>query len=207
MTSRREKLWDYFILCARVIIAWTFLRYGWSKLTEGQFGLTNEQLQTPVKDLSLFKLSWHLFNQQPFKAFVGISQIIAGLLLLYNRTLIIGALISIPILLNILIIDITYVKMEGFYWRLSYYLILDFLILWHYRDRMVLAFKNIWGTTTKFKYPWWAYLILPIMAILLEILGVLPRIITRLITDPSQTLHQLGQIPHAIAELVKKICS
>src|ERR1700741_397306 len=112
MTSRREKLWDYFILCSRVIIAWTFFRYGWSKLTDGQFGLTNEQLQTPVKDLSLFKLSWHLFEQQPFKAFIGVSQMIAGLLLLYNRTLILGALLSIPILLNILIIDITYIKME-----------------------------------------------------------------------------------------------
>ena len=103
----KAKFWDYLILCARVLIAWTLIGYGWSKLTGNQFGLSAEQLSAPVKDLGLFKLSWFLFDHEPFKSFVGTSQIIAGLLLLYNRTLILGALLSIPILANILIIDIT----------------------------------------------------------------------------------------------------
>ncbi len=154
MTVKKEKLWDCFILCARVLLAFTLLNYGWSKLNDGQFGISTEEMSMPVKDLGLFKLSWYLFNHQPFKSFIGISQIIAGLLLLYNRTLILGVLISIPIFLNILIIDITYVKMSGFYWRLSYYLILDVLILWHYRDKMIVAFKAIFnGLTTKFEFP------------------------------------------------------
>ncbi len=139
----KEKLWDFFILSARVLLAFVFIDYGWGKLTGGQFGLRPEELNMPVKDLSLFRLSWYLFEQEPFKSFIGISQIIAGLLLLYNRTLILGTLLSIPILTNILVIDITYIKMTGFYWRLSYYLVLDFLILWHYRDRMFAAFKNL----------------------------------------------------------------
>lgn len=208
MTIRQNKLWDYFILCARILIAWTFLRYGWGKLTDGQFGLSANELLVPVKDLSLFKLSWYLFDQEPFKSFVGISQIIAGLLLLYNRTLIIGALLSIPILANILIIDITYIKMPGFYWRLSYYLILDFLILWHYKNRMFLAFKSVFnGLTTKFKYPIWAYLILPIMAIGLEFLVGIPRILTSLILKPHKTLDQLSKLSDLIIEMIKKIFS
>jgi len=155
----------------------------------------------PVKDLGLFKLSWYLFAQEPFKTFVGVSQIIAGLLFLYNRTAILGALIAIPILLNILVIDITYIKMTGFYWRLSYYLLLDFLILWHYKERMITAFKAIFmGLSTKFKYPFWAYLILPIMAVGLEIVGVLPRMITGLIINPSGTLEGFSKI----LELIKK---
>jgi uncharacterized membrane protein YphA (DoxX/SURF4 family) len=183
MTIKQEKIWDYFILCARVLIAWTFLRYGWSKLTDNQFGLTTQEMATQVKDLGLFKLSWYLFDQQPFKYFIGISQIITGLLLLYNRTLLLGAFISIPMLLNILIVDITYIKMPEFYTRLSYYLFLDFLILYHYRSRIILAFKNIYtGVTTKFKYPIWVYLILPVMAIGLEIIGLLFTKIVRLIS-------------------------
>ncbi|MDR6921968.1 MULTISPECIES: DoxX family membrane protein [Chryseobacterium] len=201
MTEKKQKLWDYFILCARVLLAWILLGYGWSKLTEGQFGISAEEMAIPVKDLGLFKLSWYLFAQEPFKTFVGISQIIAGLLFLYNRTAILGALIAIPILLNILVIDITYVKMTGFYWRLSYYLLLDFLILWHYKDRMITAFKAIFmGLTTQFKYPFWAYLILPIMAVGLEILGILPRMITGLIVNPSETLESFGKI----LEFIKK---
>ncbi|MNK62054.1 hypothetical protein D3C87_812220 [compost metagenome] len=187
MTVKKEKLWDYFILCARVLLAWTLLSYGWSKLNDGQFGISAEEMATPVKDLGLFKLSWYLFDHEPFKSFIGISQIIAGLLLLYNRTLIFGVLMSIPIFLNILIIDITYVKMSAFYWRLSYYLILDLLILWHYRDRMIMAFKAIFnGLTTKFKFPTWAYLILPIMAIGLEILPFIPKLLLELILNPKE---------------------
>jgi uncharacterized membrane protein YphA (DoxX/SURF4 family) len=205
MALRQQKLFDYFILCSRVLLAWTFLRYGWSKITDEQFGLTQAQMQTPVKDLSLFRLSWYLFEQEPFKFFIGISQIISGLLLIYNRTVILGALLSIPILLNILIINITYIKMEGFYWRLSYYLILNFIILWHYREKMILAFKNIIDTTTKFKYPWWAYLILPIMAIGLELIAVVLRVLKNLIINPTHTLVQLSKIPDAILELIKNI--
>ena len=187
MTVQKEKLWDYFILCARVLLAWTLLSYGWSKLNDGQFGISAEEMARPVKDLGLFKLSWYLFDHQPFKSFIGISQIIAGLLLLYNRTLILGVLMSIPIFLNILIIDITYVKMSGFYWRLSYYLILDFLILWHYKDRMIIAFKPIFnGLTTKFKFPIWAYLLLPIMAIGVEILPFIPKLLLELILKPKE---------------------
>jgi len=208
MIERKQKLWDYFILCARVLIAWTFLSYGWGKLTDGQFGISVKEMETPVKDLGLFKLSWYLFDQEPFKSFVGVSQIIAGLLLLYNRTLILGALLSIPILVNILIINITYIKMTGFYWRLSYYLFLDFLILWHYKDRMIIAFKNVFsGLTTKFKYPIWAYLILPIMAIGLELLGVVPRLISGLIFNTTETLKGLSAIPELILEIIKKINS
>jgi uncharacterized membrane protein YphA (DoxX/SURF4 family) len=208
MITSKAKLFDYFILCARVLIAWTFLSYGWGKLTDGQFGLSHEQLSKPVEDLSLFNLSWYLFDQEPFKSFIGISQIIAGLLLLFNRTLILGALLSIPILANILIIDITYIKMPGFYWRLSYYLVLDFLILFHYKERMLIAFKNIFnGLSTKFKYPLWAYLILPVMAIVLEILGIIPKVIYQLLVYPIQTIKEFSLVPYYVNEILKKLGS
>lgn len=202
----KQKFYDYFILSARVLLAWTFLSYGWGKLTGGQFGLSHEQMNKPITELGLFKLSWYLFDQEPFNSFIGVSQIVAGLLLLYNRTLILGALLSIPILANILIIDITYIKMTGFYWRLSYYLVLDFLILWYYKERMILALNNILkGVSTKFKYPVWAYLMLPVMAILLEIIGVFPKLITLLIINPTETLNQLAAMPGWVIEMFKKV--
>jgi len=205
MKVNKQKLWDYFILCARFLIAWTLLGYGWSKLSEGQFGISAEDMSKPVHDLGLFKLSWYLFDQEPFKSFVGISQIMAGLLLLYNRTLILGALLSIPILINILIIDITYIKMPGFYWRLSFYLILDILILWHYKEQMFDALKSITaGLTTKFKYSVWAYLALPIMAIILEIIGFLPKLITEFILNPTETIHALSQMPRLLLDVIHR---
>lgn len=208
MDNYKPKLWDYFILCARVLIACTLLSYGWGKLTGGQFGISAKEMEMSVKDLGLFKLSWYLFDHEPFKSFIGVSQIVAGLLLLYNRTIIFGVLLSIPILVNILIIDITYIKMSGFYWRLSYYLFLDFLILWHYKERMIIAVKAIFsGLTTRYQYPLWMYLILPIMAVGMEILGVVPKLLTGLIFNTSETLKGLGQIPSLILEVIENISS
>ena len=204
MKVKREMLWDYFILCARVLISVTLLGYGWSKLMDNQFGISESEMNMSVKELGLFKLSWYLFDQEPFKSFVGISQVLAGLLLLYNRTLILGVLLSLPILANILVIDITYLKMTGFYWRLSYYIFLDFLILWHYKDRIIVAFKSIFdGLTTKFKYPIWAYLILPIMAIALEVIGILPRLLTDFILKPTESLRWLSNIFNWIVGMIK----
>lgn len=206
--KKQQRIWDYFILCARVLIAFILLSYGWGKLNGGQFGLSVKDMATPVKDLELFRLSWYLFDHEPFKTFVGISQIIAGLLMLYNRTLILGTLLSIPILTNILVFDITFMDLaaEGFIWRLSYYLLLDFLILFHYKERMFNAYMNIYkGLTTKFSFPIWAYLILPIMAIGLEILGTFPRILTGLVLNTQETIKGLGQIPKLISDIISKI--
>jgi uncharacterized membrane protein YphA (DoxX/SURF4 family) len=204
----KDRLWDYLILVSRVLLAWTFLRYGFSKLTGGQFGVTEAEMTTPLKDLSLFKVSWFLFDQEPFKSFIGVSQLICGTLLLVNRTALVGAFMFLPIVTAILVIDLSFMP-EGlafsFAWRLSFYILLDLLIIWHYREQV----RSIWEfalkkVTTKFKYPWWAYFILPIAAIGLEIVGALPKILVYLITDPAETLESLTRIPELIEQLIDK---
>jgi uncharacterized membrane protein YphA (DoxX/SURF4 family) len=206
----REKIWDYFILTARFLIAWTFLRYGYDKLIDGgQFGVSELDMATELKDLSLFKLSWYLFDHEPFKSFIGISQILCGIFLLLNRTTLIGALLFLPIVTTILIIDLTFMPpllAQGFVWRLSFYIILDLLILWHYKDRMIVIWKSIWhNVNTKFKFPLWAYLLLPLFAIALEIIGALPRVFTQLLFQPAETIESILKIPEIIMKLFKEI--
>jgi uncharacterized membrane protein YphA (DoxX/SURF4 family) len=175
------KIQDYFVLVARFLLGWTFLSYGFGKMTEGQFGITEAELDTPLKDLNLFRLSWYLFDHEPFKSFIGISQIICGLMLIFHQTAIIGAFLFLPIVSTILIIDLSFMPpmlKEGFAWRLSFYILLDFFILWHYKDRLLLIWKAVWeGVSPKFRYPIWAYLILPILALILEFGFVIPRTI------------------------------
>ncbi len=198
MKINKQKSWDYFILIARFLLGWTFLSYGFSKVMDNQFGITEQELNTIVKELSPFRLSWYLFDMQPFKAFIGISQIICGSLLVLNRTAIIGAFMFLPIVITILIIDITFLKMPGFYFRLTAYIILDLLILFHYRERMITIWKAVWDkVNTKFKYPIWMYLILPILAIFLEILLATPQIIYFIFTDPElvkQSFHSFWDL-------------
>ncbi|MEO1448592.1 MAG: DoxX family membrane protein [Bacteroidota bacterium] len=186
MKLDRSKRWDYFILVARVLLAWTFIRYGWAKMVDGQFGLNPEELDMTVRELSSFRLSWYLFDMQPFKAFIGISQLICGVLLLIPRTVLLGAFMFLPIVTTILIIDITFLKMPGFYPRLGSYILLDFLILLHYKDRMLQIWAAVWhNMKARFRYRWWQYLILPILAIGLEIGLALPTALFNFVSDPA----------------------
>lgn len=192
MKIDKSKAWDYFILIARFLLGWTFLRYGYGKLTEGQFGVTEEEMNTVLKELSPFRISWYLFEMQPFKAFIGISQIICGFLLIINRTAIIGAFMFIPIVTTILIIDMTFMPpdlAEAFTRRLLYYILLDFLILWHYKEKMIIIWEAVWkNVNTKFKYPIWMYLILPILAFILEFIHAVPTLIYYMFTEPKMLI-------------------
>lgn len=193
-----SKYWDYFILVARFLLGWTFLRYGYGKLTAAQFGIREEELRTPLQDLSLFRLSWYLFDHQPFKAVVGSMQVICGSLLMIHQTAIIGAFLFLPLVATVLIIDLTvmpYSFKVAFAWRLSFYFLLDLLILGHYQKRMKIIWKAVWqNVQPNFRYTFWAYAILPIMAILLEILGLLPKIMIAFLTNPGGTLKAIREI-------------
>ncbi len=187
----QEKYWDYFILGARFLIGWIFLNYGYSKLVDGQFGISEIELATPLKDLSLFRVSWYMFDQQPFKAFIGISQIICGSLLIINRTAILGAFLFLPIVTTILLIDLTFMPpamANAFAWRLSFYILLDFLILWHYKSKMEVIWNAVWQrVNTRYKYPIGMYILLPLVAIVIEIAGTVPKILVHVLLDPAQS--------------------
>ncbi len=174
-------LWDFFILVVRFLLGATFINYGYGKLTEGQFGISDTELATPLKDLSLFKLSWYLFDHQPFKAFIGVSQIVCGLLLIIHRTVLLGAFLFLPIVSTILIIDLSFMPEQlatGFAWRLSLYILLDFLILWHYKTQMKIIWRAVWQDVhTRFPFSVWAYLLVPVFAFGLEFMLVLPRLL------------------------------
>jgi len=76
---------------------------------------------------------------------------------------------------NVLVVNLTYIKMLGLYGRLSYYLLLLGLISWHHRDRMQAAWVALTHRlTARFRYPWWTYVLLPVAAVGLELLGTLP---------------------------------
>jgi len=195
----KAQLPDYFILVARFLLGWTFLRYGYGKLADEQFGVTAAELATPLKDLSLHRLSWYLFDHQPFKAFIGISQIICGGLLIVNRTAILGAFLFLPIVVNILVIDLTVMPPDhavGFAWRLSFYVLLDLLVLWHYRSRMKIVWRAVQrNVSTGSRFPIWAYLILPALAIALDVLLVVPKLLINLALYPAATWDALATIP------------
>ena len=170
---------NYFLLSARVVLAWTLYRYGYGKLTDAQFGVDEKTMNMALKDIDLFRVSWYLADHQPFKAFIGISQIICALLLTFNKTLIIGAFVSIPIWLNILMWDLTFMggMTVAFTFRLSYYIILTIMILYHQKDKVLPAILLVTETKPSVKFPLWTYAMLPFSAIGIELIGAIPNAI------------------------------
>jgi len=186
----KKRYWDYFILAARFLLAFTFINYGYSKLVDGQFGVSSSDLLVPLKDLPLFKVMWFLFDHEPLKTTVGILQIIAGILLLFESTAILGVIFFIPIAANIVLMDISFMDEgmgQAFTRRFTYYFILCFLILWNDKDRI----KLIWNAmikkfSMKRKFPIFLYLLLPLFAIILEILPSIPYALYYYMTNPER---------------------
>lgn len=196
-TTKEEKFQTLLVLSIRILLALIFLSYGMSKISGGQFGgLTQAELNTPIKDLSLFKIGWYLFDHQPIKAFIGISQVMAAAFLLFNRTVILGLLMLIPIIFNILVIDLTimgYGLKVGFFFRLTGYLFYIALLLFYYKQSTFPALRSITqthSTPTNLKNKWtylWILLIIP----LLEIIPAAPKMLFLIATHPKEVWVQI----------------
>ncbi|MEP0264678.1 DoxX family membrane protein [Dokdonia sp.] len=171
---KKEKIIDFGILALRWYLIFYMISYGWSKLTLSQFGVYDASiLEKPIKDIDSFYVTWHLYGRSTFfNISTGILEIIGGILLIFNRTVLIGTLLVLSILAQILIIDIAFTTgVHGFALpiRISGMIMADLVILYYYKEKIIIAWKNLTnGISTKFKYKWWVYLILPIVGFLMD---------------------------------------
>lgn len=172
---RREKIIDFGVLALRWYLVIYMINYGWAKITLNQFGVHDDLiLDQPLKDIESFYVAWHLFGRSAFFSIsTGILEIIGGILLIFNRTVLIGALLTLTVLGQILIIDIAFTtSVHGFSLplRIAGMILSDLLILYYYKDKIVQAWNNlINGVSTRFKYKWWVYLILPVIGLLMDL--------------------------------------
>lgn len=188
---------DLFLLSARFLLAIVFLAYGGAKLAGLQFGgLSIAEHATPIKDLSLFKVAWYLFAHEPFNFFTGICEIIAALLLLFRRTAIVGTLMLIPIIVNILIIDIMIMPpglKTRFIFRLSFYLILCTMLLYANSKKLVAAWKILTAQKMCLKRPFWQYLFVTLLILLFELILHLCELLYFILISPEETFANIGR--------------
>ncbi len=124
----------YVELAARLYV-FVFLNiYGIGKMMGGQFhrrgSLPPEIAARPAGDLNGFDLTWLFFGYSPgYIYFIGFSQVIGAFLLLSNKTKLLGAAILIPVLLNIIVVDICYGIPAGAMKSAVIYLLLLLLML------------------------------------------------------------------------------
>lgn len=174
MRISRVHIIDFIVLALRWYLAYYMLDYGFGKLAGDQFGVYDSRiLDMPVKQVDRFYLAWHLFGlSKTFNIIVGIFQIIGALLIIINRTALIGALFLLPIIANIFLIDLAFttnVFGAALTIRLACMMLSDFLILYYYCDKLIAAYRILTvGVGTRFKYKWWIYLLLLPIGLLID---------------------------------------
>jgi uncharacterized membrane protein YphA (DoxX/SURF4 family) len=103
--AKQNRWFLYFTIFCRIALAAGFLPAGYVKITGERFTSLSSNQPMGHYLQALFETGYYY-------TFIGIAQIIAGLLLLIPRTSTLGALIYFPIILNICILSLS-VRFDG----------------------------------------------------------------------------------------------
>jgi hypothetical protein len=94
---------------ARWIAGVLLIFYGFAKVTGAQFLVTDAELARPMGEVSGFWLTWYYFGfSTTYKIFIATAEIGGGALLLWPRSALAGALILLPVTVNIAVLDPLY---------------------------------------------------------------------------------------------------
>jgi hypothetical protein len=91
----------------RYISAFLLMGYGASKLAHLQFHLNHALATRQVSSLTGYELTWFYYGySRAYSIILGLTQIGGAALLLFRKTALFGALAMLPVIVNILLIDI-----------------------------------------------------------------------------------------------------
>lgn len=136
-----EKVYAFIYGIIRYTIAFNLAGFGWKKLLGLQFVVPNEISDNPMNQQSGEWLTWYYFGHSfAFGVILSIIQIGGSYLLLFRRTLLLGATILFAFMLNLTLINIFYQMNAGALLQSVLLTIgVAFLILLDY-DRLVAFF-------------------------------------------------------------------
>lgn len=150
---------------ARYYVCLFLLLYGIGKMIGGQFyrrgELPDEVAAMTLGEAPAFELAWTFMGYSgTYIAFIGISQIVGSLLLLSERTKLLGVTILIPIMVNIVVFDLVFLNAYGALANAFIFLFLLLLILYLNQDKVSAAFRaltQVQGEVKKVRSSRWQF--------------------------------------------------
>ena len=105
-----NKLFYWFQVILRVFLFNIMMVYGFGKIFKGQFPDPSlVRLLEPVGAMSPMGLAWTFMGHSfAYNIFIGLMEVIGGVLLLYRRTLTLGSLVTMGVMLNVALMNFTY---------------------------------------------------------------------------------------------------
>lgn len=128
----------------RYWLALSISSYGFAKILKTQFQTADYQLDMPLGAVDGMGLTWYYFGYSyPLAVIIALFQIGGSILLLYRRTTLLGAMILLPVMVNIVLINLFYKISSGaLYNSVIYSLALIFLLLLH-REKLKIVFFDL----------------------------------------------------------------
>ncbi len=142
----------------RYWLAFDIATYGFAKILKTQFAQSLHRDDSLVGSLNGFNLTWNYFaHSYALAVIIGLLQIIGSILLLSRKTTLLGVSILLPILVNILLINVFYDIASGaFLNSVLFTLGLLYLLLLRWNDLKTVFINNI-STLPTVGYTWFRY--------------------------------------------------
>lgn len=103
--GRRTRLYTF----CRYATAFIIIFYGFAKVFKLQFVVTPSTADTPLRLVYGQGLAWYFFGySSAYAALITLAEIGGGALLLWRRTTLAGALLLLPLMLNVLMLDLAF---------------------------------------------------------------------------------------------------
>jgi hypothetical protein len=140
----------------RYACAWWLFFYGISKIAGHQLQMPASFAQKPIGALSGYELTWYYFGYAHVYTFIlGAIQIVSATLLLFRQTSLIAAMVMLPVMANIVMINLFYWIGWGPMCTSLFITVALLLILWRARDAFrVLLWKSQQSTDKLSKVHW-----------------------------------------------------
>jgi hypothetical protein len=149
----------WFRAILRYWLAFDIATYGFAKILKTQFAHSFHRDDSLVSSLNGFNLTWNYFaHSYALAVIIGLLQIFGSILLLFRKTTLLGVSILLPILVNILLINIFYDIASGaFLNSVLFTLGLLYLLLLRWVD-LKEVFLNQTSKLPAIGYSWFKYI-------------------------------------------------
>ncbi len=126
----------------RYLSAWMLYFYGVSKLTGHQLVVPSWVAQKPIGSLDGYTLTWYYFGySHAYKYILGAIQVGCASLLLFRKTALLAAVMMVPVMVNIVLINLFYSITAGAERTALFILACMLLLVWHEREAL---FNVLW---------------------------------------------------------------
>src|SRR5579864_8264537 len=105
-----RRLHEWLRIYVRYVLGTILLSYGWSKVIKTQFPFPSpDRLLEPFGQASPMGLLWTFMGvSTPYTVFAGAMEVLGGVLLFFRRTTTLGALVTIPVMTNVFMLNMCY---------------------------------------------------------------------------------------------------